>query len=80
MVQKVRDEAVKQKLNIILEGTFRTSEIPLKEAENFKRNGYTVDVVVCTCPKETSWQSTIERGDRDKEFRSYSKIHPKRTS
>lgn len=77
MVQKVRDEAVKQKLNIILEGTFRTSEIPLKEAENFKRNGYTVDVVVCTCPKETSWQSTIERGDRDKDLGLIPRYTPK---
>ena len=63
MVQRVRDEAVRQNYNIILEGTFRTAEIPLREMDNFRKHGYAVDVAICTCPKDVSWRSTIERGD-----------------
>ena len=31
--------------------------------ERFKQYGYKTNVIICTCPKEVSWQSTIDRGD-----------------
>ncbi len=77
MVQKVRDEAIKQKLNIIIEGTFRTTDIPLKEISNFKQHGYVVDVMVCTCPKDVSWNGTVERGDRDAKLGLIPRYTPK---
>ncbi|MFC0308259.1 zeta toxin family protein [Gallibacterium trehalosifermentans] len=61
MVEKIRDEAIKSRFNIVIEGTFRTSETPLKELNNFKEKGYKAEVIVCTCPKEVSWESTIKR-------------------
>lgn len=63
MVEKVRDEAIKNKFNVVIEGTFRTTETPLKELNNFKEQGYKAEVVVCTCPKELSWESTIKRAE-----------------
>lgn len=63
MVKKVRDEAIKHRFNIVIEGTFRTTETPLKELINFKEQGYKSEVIVCTCPKELSWESTIKRAE-----------------
>lgn len=63
MVEKVRDEAIKQGFNIVIEGTFRTVDTPLKELSNFVQKGYKAEVVVCTCPKELSWESTIKRAE-----------------
>lgn len=63
MVEKVRDEAIKQGFNIVIEGTFRRAELPLKELKNFVEHGYQTGVIICTCAKDISWRSTIERGD-----------------
>lgn len=63
MVERVRDEAIKQGFNIVIEGTFRTVDTPLKELSNFAQKGYKAEVVVCTCPKELSWESTIKRAE-----------------
>lgn len=65
MIQKVRDEAIKNRFNFIIEGTFRDVKVPLSELDRFKEHGYKAEVVICTCPKEVSWQSTIMRGDED---------------
>lgn len=63
MVEKVRDEAIKNGFNVVIEGTFRTVDTPLKELNNFKENGYSSEIIVCTCPKELSWESTIKRAE-----------------
>lgn len=63
MVQRIRDEAIKQGFNILIEGTFRTTEIPLNELANFKKNGYQTSVLICTCPIEISWKSTLKRAE-----------------
>lgn len=63
MVEKIRNEAIKQGLNVVIEGTFRTVDTPLKELHNLKNNGYEAKVIVCTCPKELSWDSTIKRAE-----------------
>lgn len=63
MVQKIRDEAIKQRFNLLIEGTFRTADIPLRELENFKQHGYQTAVLICTCPKETAWKSTLKRAE-----------------
>lgn len=63
MVGKVRDEALKCRFNILIEGTFRTTEAPLLEIHNFKQQGYQVEVVICTCPKTVSWESSLKRAE-----------------
>ena len=63
MVAKVRDRAIQERFNIVIEGTFRSVDVPLKELENFKNQGYKSEVVICTCPKELSWQSTLKRAE-----------------
>lgn len=63
VVGMVRDEAIKKRLNIVIEGTFRTQETPLKELHNFKEKGYETEIIICICPKELSWESTIKRAE-----------------
>lgn len=63
MVAKVRGKAIEKRFNILIEGTFRTSEIPLNEVDNFKNQGYETSIIICTCPKEVSWESTLKRAE-----------------
>ncbi|QLB44551.1 zeta toxin family protein [Mannheimia pernigra] len=63
MVQRVRNEAIKHRFNILIEGTLRTVDIPLNELENFRTAGYQTAVLICTCPKEISWKSTLKRAE-----------------
>lgn len=67
MVNRVKNEAVNNRFNVIIEGTFRTIQTPLNELNNLKKIGYRTGVVICTCPKKVSWESTIKRGDEQKE-------------
>lgn len=77
MVAKVRDRAIQERFNIVIEGTFRTAEVPLKEIKNFKEKGYEASVVICTCPKELSWESTIKRAEAQKEANLQPRYVPK---
>lgn len=61
MVGKVRDKAIQERFNVLIEGTFRTIETPLKEINNFKEYGYQTEIIICTCPKNLSWESTVIR-------------------
>ena len=61
MVGLVRDRAIQNNFNVAIEGTFRTTEVPLKELKLFKEKGYNTCVLICTCPKDVSWNSTLYR-------------------
>lgn len=61
MTEAILDKAVKEKYNVIIEGTFRTAQTPLNTLKLFKINGYKTFVMIQTCPKEISWQSCLER-------------------
>lgn len=49
------------KYNVIIEGTFRTSELPLEEARSFKISGYEIDADIMCVNKYLSYISTIKR-------------------
>lgn len=61
MTEAILDRVIKEKYNVIIEGTFRTSETPIKTLAFFKKNGYQTNVFIQTCPKEISWKSCMER-------------------
>ena len=61
MAEIVLNTALSEKYNIAIEGTFRTAETPLKTIDLMKNQGYKIAVHIQTCPKEISWQNTIER-------------------
>ena len=61
MVEKLVKELKQEKYNIILEGTIRTAELPIKEAKSFKENNYNVELFIVAVKPEISYLSTIKR-------------------
>lgn len=47
--------------NLIIEGTCRTTSVPLRTCELLKPKGYTVNLAIMCTDKEVAWQSTIDR-------------------
>lgn len=53
-----------EKYNLIIEGTLRTAELPLKEARNLKDNGYSVELCVIAVKPEKSYLGTLLRYEK----------------
>lgn len=53
-----------EKYNLIIEGTLRTAELPLKEARNLKNNGYSVELYVIAVKPEKSYLGTLLRYEK----------------
>lgn len=64
MTEAVLNKAIKEHYNIVIEGTFRTSETPIKTLSKLKENGYKTQVMIQTCSKELSWKSCQERYEK----------------
>ena len=63
MTGRVIDQALKEGYNIVVEGTFRTPETPIKTLNDMQQHGYQTAVYLQTAPSEVSWQGTLERYD-----------------
>ncbi|WP_241575762.1 zeta toxin family protein [Rosenbergiella nectarea] len=61
MTERFLEQGIKEKLNIVIEGTFRTTEAPLKTLSDFKESDYETTVMIKTTDPEQSWKSTIDR-------------------
>ena len=61
ITEKLIKELGKEKYNLIIEGTLRTAELPLKEANAFKKTGYEVELNVVVVKPEKSRLGTLER-------------------
>lgn len=61
ITEKLIQRAIDEKYNIIIEGTFRTSETPIKTLSILKERGYTTNILLKTCNKEQSWQNCLKR-------------------
>ena len=61
MVEHLLKEARKEKWNVILEGTLRKAELPIREAKDFKENGYSVELYVVVVKPEKSFLATLQR-------------------
>ena len=61
MTQLVIAKALENKYNLLVEGTFRNAETPLKTLKQMTDSGYDTHVLVKTCPKEVSWANTGKR-------------------
>ena len=55
------NRAIKEKYNVVIEGTFRTAETPLKTLKELKDNGYKTFACIKTCPAEISWSRCLAR-------------------
>ena len=61
LVNKLIDCLSSEKYNLIIEGTCRTIDVPLKTCCALKGKGYRVELAVMCTDKNISWQSTIDR-------------------
>ena len=61
MVEHLLKGARKEKWNVILEGTLRKAELPIREAKDFKENGYSVELYVVAVKPEKSYLATLQR-------------------
>ena len=77
MVYLLKERAIKYRLNYSIEGTFRTATAPLNELKVAKESGYDSCVIICTCPKEVSWASTIERAQKMEQRGMFPRYVPK---
>lgn len=61
ITERLIKELGKEKYNLVIEGTLRTAELPLKEAYRFKKNGYEVELNVVVVKPEKSYLGTLLR-------------------
>ena len=64
ITEMILEKAIKEKINVIIEGTFRTATTPIKTLKLFKDNGYSTNVLIQTCNKELSYKSCLERYEK----------------
>jgi len=76
VVKRLVYELSDKKYNLVIEGTLRTAEVPLKVCRLLKNKGYNVELFVMAVNKEMSWQGTINRYE---EMKSIGEI-PRATS
>jgi len=62
-VEQLIDELSRDKYNLVIEGTLRDINVPIKTARMLDERDYLVELYIVATNKELSWQSTIERGD-----------------
>lgn len=77
ITQMMIDKSVEERLNVIVEGTFRTAETPMNTLKQFKDADYSTGVVIATTEAETSWESTKERYDKMKAAGELPRYTPK---
>ncbi len=61
MVGALVEKSKKAGFNIIVEGTFRTSEAPIRTLETYKEQGFDVNVAIMLTDAVTAWKSTESR-------------------
>ena len=61
ITEKLIEKLAKEKYNLIIEGTLRTAQLPLKEANRFKKLGYEVELHVLAVKPEKSYLGTLLR-------------------
>ena len=57
LIERLSDEGY----NLVIEGTLRTTDVPLASYDLLSDKGYSVELAVMATPVELSWQGTIDR-------------------
>ncbi len=70
MTEAILNKAVAERYNIVIEGTFRKSDTPIKTLSLMKKNGYKTTVLIQTASKKMSWKSCQERYEKMLEVKS----------
>lgn len=67
-------EAVANKYNIIVEGTMRNPQIPLKTAQAFKKNGFSVEVFAISAPAIFTELGFYTRFQEEIDYQGYGRL------
>lgn len=59
MIEKLSDDGY----NLVIEGTCRRADVPLKTCNDLKEKGYRVELAIMCTDKDKAWQSTIDRAN-----------------
>lgn len=62
--------------NIIIEGTLRNPNVPIKTCQNLSSKGYETNLVVVAYDAVLSWESTIARADKMNKMGEYPRFVP----
>jgi UDP-N-acetylglucosamine kinase len=73
VVDVLKAEAADNKLNTLIEGTMRTSKVPLETTDMFIQQGYSVEAFVISCNYLSSSIGIIERYETELENKGYGK-------
>ena len=72
LIEKLSDEHY----NLLIEGTCRRSDVPLKTCNDLKEKGYSVELDVMCTNADVAWQSTIDRYNKEIETKHNPRIVP----
>ncbi|WP_172198584.1 zeta toxin family protein [Campylobacter sp. RM16188] len=63
--------AIKNRFNLVVEGTFRTATTPIKTLKLLKENNYQTSVNILLTSQELSWASCVERYEKAIKFKRH---------
>lgn len=75
-VNRLLDDAVRHRADILIEGTMRNPHVPLNTARFFKAHRYRVEAHVLAVPKSLSTLGIYERYEAQKSTQKYGRLSP----
>lgn len=69
LANAIKEKAILERYNIVIEGTFRQDNVPISTIEQCKANNYMAHVLIKTCPQKESWESCLSRYNNMKEMK-----------
>ncbi|MDY6280825.1 MAG: zeta toxin family protein [Roseburia faecis] len=76
MVETLISDLSDDGYNLIIEGTLRNPQVPIKTCQEVKTKGYSAELVVVACNAELAWKSTIARAEVQKEHGQIPRLVP----
>lgn len=76
MVEKMISTLSAENYNMVIEGTLRDPNVPIKTCNKLRNCGYKTNLVIIACDTEKSWESTIERAKIMQEIGEKPRIVP----
>jgi len=77
VVEGLIDRLSSEKYPLVIEGTLRDPNVPLKTCDTLKNKGYSVEMHIIAVNKNESWQGTIDRYNRMKNNGQTARATPK---
>ena len=72
--EKLIEEAIKQRFSVIVEGTMRNPDVPLKTAKMFKEAQYTVEAYIIAAPEQFTREGLYKRYLREVQNKGFGRL------